>query len=784
MNKQFLVISVASFLLALGCAKESEPKVSKPAARIGVSLAEVQTRTSLGPNADESGKRPVYWSEGDIINVNGFQSMPLTADQAGKQTADFFFYSGKAPYSVIYPASVCEGSAYGDDGMIEISIPSVQEYSATSFGKGAAVLYGYGEEQPVSLHNLCGAVRVTLNDPEAKITKAVLLSNGSDEAVAGTFRLDTRTGEYTVVSGIGSISLDMEEVVLGAEGQSFYFTLPNGKYPHGFTFRFYDEAGGAMECRWLDNSKESEQERITVAGGKLYEFKPVGFKAGGLTILAESDWIYIAEQIKAGSDAWKKLYLNGNTNTVRLGDDIVLSDNAPAISAFDAVLDGCNHTITRNGAVKPLVETLGGCIRNLIVAGDVTSYAVPAEGEVAALVPFVDVLDGGRLEKCPNKVNITIESCTHDAAFAGFVKTAKGGTISGCVNEGNISVVSDCLSGDRIAYGGGFVASVESLNAGFLIDDCNNNGAVTLKVLTDGTKSSKMSGIGGFIGRVASGDKEKFVTVKDCDNAGEIRDDCTVTKKAPTRQYSLGGIVGVSAALLENGLLNNADGFYIVLEGCSNKAQLTNNMVSGAGSNVVDSKVNTGGIVGCVFGRTGNHALIKDCENTGDIVPYIGVYPRQPFSGVCGGLVGTGGLVDIQGGQVNAVIGTTQAFSYANAGIIGVVLKTFSITGVKVSADVRMVMADTYTNDNFALAVTNHKKITAAWRKLSDSEITGCEFSGSYTVSLGYYNKDAVTIPAAGTPVSITEEDFNDFIVSKSYTGTDIKLSDNKYLTK
>ena len=115
-----------------------------------------------------------------------------------------------------------------------------------------------------------------------------------------------------------------------------------------------------------------------------------------------------------------------------------------------------------------------------------------------------------------------------------------------------------------------------------------------------------------------------------------------MTKKAPTRQYSLGGIVGVSAALLENGLLNNADGFYIVLEGCSNKAPLTNNMVSGAGSNVVDSKVNTGGIVGCVFGRTGNHALIKDCENTGDIVPYIGVYPRQPFSGVCGGLVAPG----------------------------------------------------------------------------------------------------------------------------------------------
>ena len=87
------------------------------------------------------------------------------------------------------------------------------------------------------------------------------------------------------------------------------------KYGQTQLLRFYDELGTAMECKWLDDSKDTEHEGVTVKGGRLYEFKPVDFVPGGMTILSEADWLYIAEQINDGNDAWKKLYLDSETNS-------------------------------------------------------------------------------------------------------------------------------------------------------------------------------------------------------------------------------------------------------------------------------------------------------------------------------------------------------------------------------------------------------------------------------------------------------------------------------------
>ncbi len=787
MNRTILLISFVAALLAAGCVKESGQSETPPVTKVGVSLAEVATKTWLDPQTDETNIRKVYWSEGDVINVNGFPSIPLTAEQADKSVADFLFYNGEAPFSVIYPASVCENSSYDQDGAITITIPSVQEYSPTSFGNGAAILYGYGEEQPVMLNNLCGAVQVTLKDAATKIVRAVLFSNGGKDTapVAGSFRLNPQTGECTVLSGVGSISLDVSEVALEAEGQSFYFAVPKGEYPEGFTFRFYDELGTAMECKWLDDSKDTEHEGVTVKGGRLYEFKPVDFVPGGMTILSEADWLYIAEQINDGNDAWKKLYLDSETNSVRLGADIVLPADAPEISEFAAILDGCRHTITIQGALKPLVRNLTGGIKDLTIAGNVTAYAVPAEGEAAALVPFADVLEGGTLEYCTNKVNISIESCVADAAFAGFVKTAKGGTIRGCVNEGNISVVSDCSSTSRSIYGGGFVAMATDLSSQLLVNDCTNKGSIYVKVsvpVESMSLGAKDVGVGGIIGRIHSGDTDKYVKISDCTNEKELKlDCCEATSKAATYQYSLGGIVGLSASLTGSKLVSpvSKDSYYLVVENCSNTAPLYHNSITRCGSGDIDSKIFTGGIAGALFGLKDNHAVISGCTNTGAVVPYIGGYYRQAFMSVCGGLVGVGGYLDITGGKVDAVVGSTGAFSFAQAGIIGTVLTTFSISGVEVSVDIQMAEAEKYTLDNYALAVTSNKIFKSSLMSLSGSKIEKCRFKGSFAISRGAYSSSSLTLPAPGTPVSVTEDDFMDFIVSKSYTGTDIIVSDD-----
>ena len=788
-HKITLFISAALLLLVSGCTKEAEQQHSRQLTSVGVSLETLHTRTFLDPN--DSDIRQVYWSEGDVVNINGSRSLPLGTGQAGKTVADFSCYSGKSPFSVIYPASVCVDRKYSENGTMTIEIPLNQEYSPTSFGKGAAILYGYGEQTPVALQNLCGAIRVTVKDASAKIRKAVLISNGNVDPVAGTFSLNPRTGECTAISGAYSIGLDItEDISLGAEGSSFYFTVPKGDYIAGFTFRFYAEDGGVMECRWLDNKDLTDESGLVIEGGKLYQFKPVDYTEGGLMILSAEDWVYIAEQINAGSDGWKKRYLNSSTNALKLGADIILPDNTPVIDEFAAILDGCGHTVTRQMKVVPLVKTLKGAIKNLTVAGDVTECGKLAE---YGAVPFVYDLQGGTLENCTNKLNMSITSGSADAVFAGFVNTSEGGTIRNCVNEGNISLTANAASSTSpVVYGGGILASAGVLSSQLLITGSRNKGTIYLKAEFGADAAApglKNVAVGGIVGKVNSGDADKYVKVSGCDNENQLKLDCSATDvaKSATYQYSLGGIIGQAAVVLDNGKLANpvtaGGSFYVLLENCTNKSALYNNSISRCGSADIDGKVFTGGVVGSIFGLASKHAELKNCTNTGDVVPYIGGFTRQAFPAVCGGLVGVGGYVDIKGGKVTASIGTSEAFSYAQGGIIGTALTKFSISGVDVSADILMAESKTYTIGNYALAVTSSDKISSGWKALTGSVIETCRFKGSLAITTGSYSSSKLTVPPAGSAVMVSDSDFKDYLVGKSYTGPDMAVSDdNQYL--
>ena len=121
----------------MGCVKEPVQQENR-LINVSVNLATVQTKTYLGEV--EGDRRQVYWSTGDAISLNGYESLPLTQDQAGKPTADFQLYNGSLPYKVIYPASIC--GEFASDGTVTVYVPSSQEYSPNSFGKGSAILYG------------------------------------------------------------------------------------------------------------------------------------------------------------------------------------------------------------------------------------------------------------------------------------------------------------------------------------------------------------------------------------------------------------------------------------------------------------------------------------------------------------------------------------------------------------------------------------------------------------------------------------------------------------------
>lgn len=791
MNKVTLFISVVTALMTISCAVEPDQPVKAPQTKLGVSLEDVQSKTHLAPEGTDQEKvRKVLWSEGDMINVNGSVSQPLTAQQSGGTTAEFSFNCAMSEYNVVYPASVCADREYSADGTITIEIPSIQKYSPTSFGNGAAILYGYASEgSSVNLENLCGAVRVTLTGA-ATVKSAIMVSTDVTEPVAGTFNLNPRTGELSVIEGGKSVSLEIEAVEVDHSGQSFYFTLPKGVYSGGLSFQFYAADESVMECRWVDNTPMTEVSEIVIEAGKLYQFEPVTYEAGSKSLMNADDWEFVAQAINSGSSEWKALYLDPVTKSIKLGADIILPESATVINELSYTLDGCGYSITRSVAT-PLVKTLKASIKNLTIQGEATK-SVPVEGSVTPVASFVDVLDGGTLENCKNKMNISIASCSYDAAFAGFVNEARGGTITGCLNEGSISLVTTGQNADKIAYGGGIVASVFELTSPLQIADCENKGAVYLKSEFSTEASApgvNEVGVGGIIGRIHSGNSDNYVKLLSCSNTGVLKLDCSAsTTKSASYQYSLGGIVGLSAVLEKSILANpvTAGCYYLEVENCKNSADLHNNSISRCGSHDIQKKVYTGGIAGAVFGQKDKHAVLKNCTDTGNIIPYIGPFVRQAFPAVCGGLVGIGGYLDITGGKVEATIGTDKAFTYALAGVIGTALTTFTISGVEVTVDILKVdtSSSSYSVGNHALAVTCYEKIGATWKSVSGSKVEKCKFAGSYTVTTGTYSSNSLTVPASGESIAVTDDNYKSLIVAEK-SGTDILVAeDNVFISK
>ena len=762
---------------------------------VSVNLATVQTKTYLGEV--ENGRRQVYWSSGDAINLNGYESLPLSEEQAGKPTADFQLYNGSLPYKVIYPASIC--GEFASDGTVTVNVPSSQEYSPTSFGKGSAILYGYSEseDEPVTLNNLCAAVKVSLKSSAGiSISKAAIVSNSSSAPVAGKFTINPMTGEYSVVEGLTSIMLDIEDVSLDGDEQSFYFTLPYGEYPEGFTVKFYDSENFPMECRWLSNSENG----VKVEAGKLYEFKPVDFVPGKKEILTGEDWMYIATCINKADNSWKAAYLDDKTNTIKLGADIVLPEGTPQITKdFAYVLDGQGYTLTNNTATASLIKTLpaSGAIRNLTIAGTMHSSSETANVELAA---FVHTVSGGSIEDCTNEMVFDVSAKT--VVFGAFARTLSAGQIVRCVNNADMTIKMDVTkaSTDDLktikSFGGGLVATCFSPAALVLVEDCVNNGDVNVTIDAGTAAGVNRAGFAGIMGYVSGSTTEKYPKLVNCTNNGNVQ--LSFVENVSSRakaQYSVGGIVGLAAGVaasasgLNTGALSAVDSgkhCYMYLDSCTNTGRVQNNATSSGDSADPTIKIYTGGIAGTVIGLgEATPTKIINCINTGEVAPYsvkVNPYQRAAICGVCGGFLGLGAYVDIEGGMMNASVGTAENHSFAVAGVIGLAWSKFSIKSLKVNANISRVQSTDHVADNHALAVTNStSKIKT---DLTGSVISDCSFAGSFFIGTTAKYTEKPVVPTNVEYVTADDILSGAKIVSASYTKGGITMENNVYWTE
>ena len=797
-RQKFLSLTAILCLMAAMSCTRSETAAPDGGGEIALqaSVAQQTARTWLD-SSSEGDVLPVYWSNGDRINVNGAASSPLTLAEGEKvASAVFKLKNVEAPYNVVYPASVFKSA--GAAGKCNISIPAVQQWKEGSFGEGAAILCSHSEgDGAVALQNVCGAIRIRLSDSEANVIKSLSISCRGDEAIAGDFSLDYASGALTAAASgkIQTVTMTLPEegVTLSQTGTDFYFTIPAGRYAKGFLIRFDDADKHILRSYWLRESID-EGEGLTVQAGKLVSFPMMAYDPDGREILTPEDWQTFATSYNSGTEDWKEWLCKDGS--IRFGADISTTEFT-MITNLKHTVDGCGHTITLSHQTTPLFRLISGVnakICNLTIAGTNT----PDDMDVAAIFTG-GILGGAGIENCVNKASFNIANRQGKSVIAPFTRSLFSGYIINCTNEADIRASVDISSADQPVTIGGIAATLKpytgsTLDGPSLIKGCVNKGDVELTLIKPSGVNfrSLNAGYGGIIGTAVQGDSENFLRIEDCSNEGDIS-----VKHAsdPTTANGLlsgaGGVVGMALILKSNGseqvwskrtngnvlgdVFDNFNGCYFEMSNCRNSGDVYNGLLSSCSSDE-PYKCFAGGLIGVVNGIQDAHSKIDSCLNTGSVSAYRGsAYTRSSLGTAAGGLAGYAGYVDfIDCTSKAAKVGNYTWPNYAASAGLAYAHLSFKLIRCKLFAEVNMIRAKDYTQDNYSLGFgLSSKAIGQGGTKanildLDGTEITDCAFGGTIVLSTNLVLYNAKSGWGAGVPTNITASNFDQYIVSPS----------------
>lgn len=621
------VVAVTLFAGA-GCSKEIAVDVSvSRRTTILVSLPSDDVRTAMDPEGVD-GSHAVKWCEGDCININGFTSIPLSAESAGESGASFVFESAiSKPYNAVYPASAYVSQT-------SVVLPAVQRKSSMegSFGPEADLLLGTSDDSgAVKMHHACAAVKLQIRLKDDADTIAYVEFKGNNlEQVSGLFNANVADA---TISGTSTASDDRKVRVLCGRpattaGISVVAMVPARAYSGGFTVTVVDKYGHAMD-KSTTGSKTLSAGSIAVM--PAFDFEPT--KTVFDVILAGADdLVHFASDWNAGK------YSGRQHLSVTLSADAAFNSGSSTSFAatggigspeypFDGVFDAAGHSISGLTSSVPVFSRVAsaGCVRNLTISSSCSFSATSA---------LVGALEGS-LEDCCVKAALYHKSPLSEDCLVGALAAtaAEGSLISGCTGEGGVLVEStaSALSPNKL-YVGGIVAISDgtirdctnrslveavlnyackdvrmggiaaSSNVATAIEDCTNEGkvhlngtAVTQEVSSSREKNTEAS-LAGIIGRSAAP-----VAVSKCSNSGEINYDFNLSTKVNQRPSSVGGIAG---------WLSGAGS---KITGCVNSGKLCNYNFNN--SSDVDLCVTEGGIVAVCLGAGSS---VTSCSSLGE----------------------------------------------------------------------------------------------------------------------------------------------------------------------
>ena len=251
--KKIFISALAIAALFTACQREefAEPIYD------GDFYASVEEFTPTRTHMDES--RQVLWSDDDRIVIfnKSNQGVQYKVKSGGKTTAsftkiesdDFMSPSPLAHVVSYYPYSdmiECDKASKGY--LLTVVLPSEQEYSVNSFGKGALPMAAISEDANLAFKNVSGAMRLQLKGT-AKVTY-VKVEGKNNEKLSGaatvTVYIDGTTPSIEMESdAYASVTLDCGDGVQLSkdEATDFIISLPPVKFTKGFTVTITDASG-------------------------------------------------------------------------------------------------------------------------------------------------------------------------------------------------------------------------------------------------------------------------------------------------------------------------------------------------------------------------------------------------------------------------------------------------------------------------------------------------------------------------------------------------------------
>ena len=245
---------------------------------ISVTLAHTP-RTALGERED-GGYYPVYWSEGDVIAVNGECSGEAQIYAENRSVAKFdLITEQKYPLSITYPYT----SSTSKEAP-KVIFPAEQEYAEGTFANGSAPLYGYVADasEQIVLHHLTGVLRFPMKSSgKSVVLDRVVITSLNGSKIAGEFTVNCTNGALTPSNNaVNSVTYTLPaNFTISADKESLlYIALPD---VDGGTcsVEFFDADGGSMSSTWNSNK---------LTAGNVNKFQTITYKRG--TTCSLSPW--------------------------------------------------------------------------------------------------------------------------------------------------------------------------------------------------------------------------------------------------------------------------------------------------------------------------------------------------------------------------------------------------------------------------------------------------------------------------------------------------------------